>query len=515
MQEEPISDNKRIAKNTIYLYFRMLITLVVGLFTSRIVLNTLGVEDYGINNVVGGVVSMFALFSGAISGSISRFLTFELGKGDLNSLKKVFSTSLTIMVILAIIVFIVAEIIGIWFLNTELQIPPERMEAAHWVFHCAIISFAIGLINMPFNASIISHERMNVYAYMSILDVIFRLSILYLIVISPYDKLKTYSVLGVIVTVIVNIIYMCYCMRKFPECRLKFTFIKRLFNEIFSFATWELIGSSAAILRTQGGNILINIFTKTTLANAAAGIAGTLSGIITGFVSNFTTAFTPQITKLYASQKYNELINIIYMGSKFAPYMMLVLALPVIFNAHYIINLWLGQVPEHTVNFVILTIIFSYNELTARPLITAKLATGKIKIYQIAVGGVLLLTLPIAYIALKLGAPVEAVYAANLLTSIIAVFVRLYMLRGDIPGLDCRDFLINVYCRVVIVAILSSIIPLCSYMLIDHKLYQFLTTSLLSVLSTFTVIYYVGCNKHEKEFIRVRATGIINKILHR
>ena len=508
---EPISSNKRIAKNTIYLYFRMLITMAVGLFTSRVVLNTLGVEDYGINNVVGGVVAMFSLISASISVSIGRFITYELGTGDLEKLKRVFSTSVTIQIILAIIIIIVAEIVGIWFLNNELQIAPDRMVAAHWVFHCSLITFAIGLISLPYNACIVAHEHMNAFAYVSILEVVLKLVIVYLLLISPFDKLETYAVLGVCVAVLIRLIYGWYCKRQFEECTYHFVLDNTLFKQMFGFAGWELVGSSAAILRGQGSDILINIFTKTTVVNAAAGIAATLTGVISGFVGNFTMAFTPQITKLYAAQKFNELLKLLYMGCKFAPYLMLFIALPVFFNARYILNLWLGQVPEHTVNFVLITILFMFNELMARPLITAKLANGVIRNYQIVVGGVLLFTLPLAYIALKLGAPVEAVFIAKLATSIMATFVRLYMLRGDLPGLSIRDFLKNVYLRVIIVGLVAAILPAISYNYINSETIQFISTSIIAVISVAISVYYIGCTKAEQMQLKSQAQKILLK----
>ena len=495
---EEVSSRKRIAKNTVFLYFRMLITMVVGLFTSRVVLNTLGVEDYGINNVVGGVVAMFSLISASISGSIGRFITFELGTGNMEKLKKVFSTSVTIQIILAIIVVIVAEIVGIWFLNNELQINPDRMVAAHWVFHCSLITFAVNLISLPYNACIVAHERMNVYAYISILEVVLKLVIVYMLLISPFDKLETYAVLGVSVAVLIRLIYGWYCKRQFEECTYHFVLDKTLFKQMFGFAGWQLFGSSAAILRGQGSDILINLFTKTTVVNAAAGIAATLTGVISGFVGNFTAAFSPQITKLYAAGKYEELVKIIYMGSKFAPYMLLFLAIPVLFNTELILKVWLGQVPEHTVNFVHITIFYTISELISQPLINAKNATGRIRNYQIVVGGVLLLTLPIAYIALKLGAPVEAVYLAKLLTSMLALYARLYMLKGDIPCLSSFDFFKNVYLRVIFVGLIAAILPAISYIYVSDNIIQFITTTIVAIISSIMSIYFIGCTKVEQ-----------------
>lgn len=499
---EPISDNKRIAKNTMYLYFRMLITMVVGLFTSRVVLNTLGVEDYGINNVVGGVVAMFSLISASISGSIGRFITFELGTGNIEKLKKVFSTSVTIQILLAIVIIVVAEIVGIWFLNNKLEIAPDRMVAAHWVFHCSLITFAIGLISLPYNACIVAHEHMNAFAYVSILEVVLKLIIVYMLLVSPFDKLETYAVLGVIVAIIIRLIYGWYCKRKFVECSYRPILDKSLFKQMFGFAGWQLLGSSAAVLRGQGSDILINLFTKTTIVNAAAGIAATLTSVISGFVGNFTAAFTPQITKLYAAQKFDELVKLIYMGCKFAPYLLLIIALPVFFNARFILELWLGIVPDHTVNFVLITILYMFNELIAQPLINAKNATGNIRNYQIILGFIFLSTLPIAYLALKMGAPIEFVFIAKLLTSVFGMLARLYLLRNDIPGLYIPHFFINVYLRVYCVALVAAVIPMISYLLVDNQIIQFIITSIIAIISTSISVYYIGCTQIEKQQIK-------------
>lgn len=514
-EQQSTSNNKRIAKNTIYLYFRMLITMVVGLYTSRVILNTLGVEDYGINNVVGGVIAMFSLISASISGSIGRFLTFELGRGNMDALKKVFSTSVTIQIILSIIIVVIAEIVGIWFLNNKLQIPADRMYAAHWVFHCSIISFVIGLISLPYNASIISHEKMNVFAYMSILETILKLVIVYMLVISPFDKLITYSVLGIIVNIIMQMIYLSYCKRNFEECTYHFTFYKSLFKQMFGFAGWNFIGSSADILRNQGNNILLNIFSGTTIVNTAAGIAGTLTGVANSFVGGFMTAISPQITKCYASKDYSNLMNLLYRGAKFSAYLLLILAIPIFLNTEIILQLWLGQVPEYTVIFTRLVLIYMITETISRPIINAKNATGKIRNYQVIVGGILLLTLPLSFIFLKFGAPFEAVYIANIITSLLAFIARMCMLRGDIPSWSSSRFFIQVYCRVLIVAVLAIVSTHLITLMIENNAAAYIVISIItSFILTALSIYFVGCNKSEKDFIISHIAKILNRFKH-
>lgn len=506
-------NNRRIAKNTLMLYFRMFIVLIVGLFTSRVVLNTLGIDDYGIYNVVGGLVSMFSLISGSISAAISRFMTYELGRGDMESLKRTFCTSVNVQIMLAVVVFIVAEIIGIWFINNELKIPDGRIYAAHWVFHCSLLTFAVGLISMPYNASIMSHEHMGVYAYITIFETVMKLVIIYALWISPFDKLITYAMLLVVVSLIVQMIYRQYCRRHFEECHYRPVFDRKLFRAMFGFAGWNTIGTSAAVLRSQGNDILLNIFSGGTAVNAAAGIATTITGVVTSFTGSFMTAFNPQITKNYAAGKYDELISLLHRGSKFSAYLLLLFAIPIVLNIEYIIHLWLGIVPEYTVNFVTLILIYTLSEVLSRTLITAKLATGSIRNYQIVVGGVLLFTLPISYTALKLGAPVESVYVANIATSVMAFFARIYMLRGDIPGWSSRRYVSDVYLRVIMVTIVASIAPAAVCMFVDNQLVQLIVSSLVSVVSSSVVVLFMGCSRSEREFIVAKVKAIPSKII--
>lgn len=503
-EQQSTSNNKRIAKNTIYLYFRMLITMVVGLYTSRVILNTLGVEDYGINNVVGGVIAMFSLISASISGSIGRFLTFELGRGNMDALKKVFSTSVTIQIILSIIIVVIAEIVGIWFLNNKLQIPADRMYAAHWVFHCSIISFVIGLISLPYNASIISHEKMNVFAYISIFETSMRLLIVYLLVISPFDKLISYSLLGVFIAIIIQIIYYIYCRHNFEECTYNLSINKSLFKEMFSFAGWGFIGNSADILRNQGNNILLNIFSGTTIVNTAAGIANSLTSIAYSFVGGFMSALSPQITKYYALKDFNNLIKLIYRGAKFSAFLLLILAIPIYLNTEYILFLWLKQIPEYAATFTRLVLIYMITETISRPIIIAKNATGKIRNYQIIVGGTLMLTLPLSYIFLKFGAPFEFVYIANIITSLLAFVARMYMLQGDIPLWSSRNFFVQIYCRVLFVAFTSIIASYYTTLFIENTMAHIIVSIISSLVYTILLIYYIGCNKAEKEFIIIQ-----------
>lgn len=506
------SANSRIAKNAAALYFRMIVTMLVGLYTSRVILQALGVEDYGIYNVVGGFVSMFSLISASISGSISRFLTFELGSGDMAKLKRVFSTSVLVLCGLSALVVIATETIGIWYLHNKMVIPAERMDAAFWVFQISVLSFVISLVNMPYSASIVSHERMDVYAYMSIWDVTLKLVICYAVMVSPIDRLVFYAILLLSVCLVDRLIYAWFCKRHFEECTFHWQFDRALFKEIFGFAGWEFIGSSAAILRGQGGNLLLN-WAGGPVVNAANGIANSITGVVSGFVGNFTQAFNPQITKRYAAGEYDSLMQLLIFGSKYSFYLLFLLALPVALNAEFILQLWLGVVPEHTVWFCRITFVFLLAESISRPIITAKLATGKIRNYQIVVGGVLLLMLPISYIGLKAGLPVEWVAASNALTAIMAVGARMYMLRGDIPCWSSRVYFTKVVLNVLSVSSIAFVLPSISYVMLPAGWINLILTTIVSVLSSIITISYIGCGKGERALIFSKVKSIKAKFI--
>lgn len=502
-------NNKRIAKNTLLLYFRMLFMMAVSLYTSRVVLHTLGVEDFGIYNVVGGVVAMFSVISGSLSSAISRFITYELGKGDKEKLIRIFSSSVTIQLVLGLIILILAEAIGVWFLNAKMTIPTDRMYAANWVFQLSILTFIINLISIPYNAAIIAHEKMSAFAYISILEVVAKLVIVYMLLWSPFDKLIFYAILMASVALIIRFVYGYYCKRHFEECTYHFIFDKELLKKMFGFAGWNFIGATSAVLRDQGGNIVINLFCGPAV-NAARGIAYQVNSAISGFVSNFMMALNPQITKSYAAGNKEYMMTLIHQGARLSFYILLILSLPVIINAHYILTLWLKIVPDHTTLFVQLVLIFAMSESISNPLITAMLATGNIRNYQIVVGGLQMMNLPISYILLRNGCMPETVLIVAICISQCCLASRLYMLRGMI-GLSVREYMSKVYFNVLAVTILSAIIPcLLSYYL-NETFINFITICVISVICTFSVIYFVGCNRNERQFILSKITAIKSK----
>ena len=393
----------KIARNTLMLYVRMLVLMLVGLYTSRVVLGALGEDDFGVYNVVGGVVSMFTIISGALNSAVSRFITFEMGKGSDAQLNKVYSTAVTIQLILAAVVVLLAEPLGLWFIDNKMTIDPSRIPAARWVLHFSLLAFVINLMSVPQMASITAHEHMSAYAYIGILDGLLRLGVAFLILHSPIDRLIYYAALMAGVVLIVRLAYGLYCRLHFEECRYRPVFDRPLIREMFSFAGWNFIGVTSGVLRDHGGNILVNLFSGPAV-NAARGVAVQLNGAVQGFVTNFMTAVNPQITKSYAAGEKEYMFSLVRRSSRMSFFLLFLIALPVIFNADYLLSIWLKEVPEHSSLFVQLFLIFALSESFSNPMITAMLATGNIRNYQLVVGGIQLLNLPVSYVCLRMGA---------------------------------------------------------------------------------------------------------------
>lgn len=504
-------NTKRIAKNTLMLYGRMLFSMLVSLYTSRVVLQALGVEDYGIYNVVGGVVAMFSIVSNSLSSSVSRFLTFELGKGDTDGLKRVFSTSLSIQLVLAGIIVVLAETIGLWFLNTHMTIPANRLYAANWVFHASVLTFVINLLSVPFSASIVSHERMSAFAYIGILDVVLRLLIVLFIAYSGlgFDRLIIYALLLVGVVCIMQAIYWRYCTRHFEECRLKLSFDVDYWKEMSSFAGWNFIGCTAGLLKDQGVNILLNLFLGP-IINAARGIANTVNNVLSSFAGNFMTALNPQITKSYAAGDYSYMFSLVERGSRFSYYILLLFALPMLFEADFVLTLWLNHYPSHTVNFVRLILLVTMCDILSNTLINLQNATGKIRNYQLAVGGMLLMNFPLSYICLKIGFQPESTLIVALIVAVACLFLRLLFLRKMV-GLSIRRYLHKVCGNVMCVTLAAAVLPTLLYLQMADGVLRFLLMCMLTALCSATAIYFIGCSRNERDFIKSRIVLIRQK----
>lgn len=507
---ENSTNSKRIAKNTLLLYFRMLLLMLISLYTSRVVLNALGVEDYGIYNVVGGVVMMSSMLSGSLNAAISRYLTFELGTGNSERLKKVFSCSLTIQFCIAFIVIIMAETIGLWFLNEKMVIPEDRLFAANWCFQFSVVNFAINLIWVPYNAAIIAHERMSAFAYISISEAIGKMVVAWSIVFNPIDRLIFYALMVTAIAGAISFVYIFYCKKHFEECSYRFIIDKNLLKQIFGFAGWNFIGSSASILRDQGGNIIINLFCGPAV-NAARGITTKVNTVINGFVQNYMVAMNPQIIKSYAEGDKHYMMILLYKGARFSYYLLLLLSLPVLLNTQYILNIWLAIVPEHTANFVQLILVFALHESLANPLITAMLATGDIKKYQICAGGLNLLNLPVSYVALKMGYPPETVFIVAIIFSFVVQAVRLVLLR-DMINLSIRGYLQKVYLNIFFVSLLALFLPVLLNLYFERSFYHFLSVSSITVVWTLVVVLLCGLDKSERASLLKRVSVYCKRV---
>ena len=504
-------NNKRIAKNTLLLYFRMLLLMVVSLYTSRVVLNALGVEDFGIYNVVGGVVAMFSVISGSLSAAISRFITFELGRGDSAGLKKTFSAAVTIQLILSLVIVVLIDTVGVWFLNAKMTIPADRLAAANWVLQFSIVTFVINLISVPYNATIIAHERMSAFAYISIFEAAGKLAIAFLITAFPIDRLMFYAILMCVVAVSVRLMYGYYCKKHFTECVYSFYWDKNLLKRMFGFAGWQFFGSGSYILMTQGVNILLNIFYGP-VVNAARGIAVQVDGVVQQFVNNFTTAINPQITKSYAANDNEYMFNLIYSGAKYSFFLVLLMSVPIILETETILYLWLKNVPEHTVSFLRLILAIELLYVLSNTMMTAMLATGRIKKYQIIVGGTGMLVFPLSWIFFKFGFAPEVAFVIQFIIFVVQLIYRLFLLHSMI-GMPVKDFIHKVIIRAMVVAFISFLIPsIIHYFINCDGIFKLILVVIISLLSTIVTIYYAGLTDNEKNFAY---KAIKSKFIHK
>lgn len=499
--------NHRLAINTIFLYFRMLFTMLISLYTSRVVLKTLGVDDYGIYNVVGGIVSLFSIISAALSGSIARFITFELGFNNSAKLNIIFSTSINIQIIFAFIIILLSEIGGIWFISNEMSISVDKVYTAIWVLQCSIFTFAINIISVPYNAALIAHENMKVFAYISIIETILKLLIVYVLYISTYNKLITYSLLLLGVSVFIRLLYGIYCKKRYEECQYHFIFDKKVFKEMASFAGWNFIGASSFILRDQGVNIVINIFFGPAV-NAARAISTQVSNAVLNLGNSFMSALNPQITKSYANSDFEYTSNLIIYGAKISFFLLFIISLPIIIETEAILQMWLSIVPKYGCIFVKLMLFFSLCESIASPMTTALLATGKIKYFQIIVGGLQILNFPLSYLLLHKGMQPETTIIIAIAISHLCLVTRLIMINKEI-NLSIRCFIFKTYIPIVLVVTFSFLFPLGMQYLLKNDNYRVIITIISCFISTIFWVYVLGCSKHEKLIVKDKIKKVL------
>lgn len=480
------------------LYVRMLFMMFMGLYTSRLVLQTLGESDYGIYNVIGGVVAMFAIISGALNSAVSRFITFEMGKGESAQLNKVYSTAVIIQFVLAAVVVTVAEPVGLWFIEKEMTISPDRIPAAKWVLHFSLLSFIFNLMSVPQMASITAHEKMSAYAWIGILDGLLRFGVAILISCSGHDRLVVYAILMAAAVLIVRIAYGIYCRLHFPECRFRLIFDRPLMKEMFSFAGWNFIGVTAGVLRDHGGNILVNVFSGSVAINAARGVALQLSNAVQSFVTNFMTAVNPQITKSYAAGEKDYMFSLMRKSSRMAYYLLLIIVLPVIFNVDYLLSIWLDEVPAGAASFARLFLILALSESLSGPLMTGMQATGNIRDYQIVVGGLIMLNFPVSYMFLKAGAGPEITVVVSIVISQICLFARLYMLHRQVD-FPVSEFLKRVYLNIIIVTLTAVVLPVALMRYMPAGLAGFLLSVILCVGCAGLAVLLKGCSSAERK----------------
>jgi O-antigen/teichoic acid export membrane protein len=504
-------NNKRIAKNTIALYLRTLLTLVIGLYTSRVVLNTLGVTDYGIYNVVGGVITMLNFLTSAMGAASSRFITYDLGKGDKAVMKRTFGNIKTIHLLLAIIILVFGESIGLWFVMNKMQIPAERMNAALWVYQISIFTSMLSVISVPYNAAIIAHEHMKAFAYIGVVDALLKLGIVYLLYMIPFDKLIIYAILFFCVLAIDRIIYNLYCTRHFEETRTKFAFDKKTFKEIFSFASWTMNGCLASVGATQGVNILLNLFFGPAV-NAARGIAVEVQNGVKSFCYKFQIALNPQLTKCYAQNNLHDMHKLLRISSKFSFYLLLFLSLPIFFETPLILKWWLITVPEHTINFVRLILCLTLLNALSNPLVVSVHSTGHIKRFQIIEGSILLCILPFEYVILKLfDVFPEIVFLIHIFIELCAQYARIRIVLPMIE-MDIDSYIKDVIFPILKVLIISPILPFIFYLSMEQSVNSFFIICSISAISVVFSSYLVGCNKHEKVILNNKISKYINKI---
>jgi len=487
-------NDKRIAKNTLLLYFRMLLTMAVSLYTSRVVLNTLGVDDFGIYGVVGGIIAMFGFLNTSMAGATSRFITFELGKKDYERLAKTFSAALTVHFIIAIIILLIGETAGLWWLEHKLVIAPDRMDAARWVFHLSVLASMINITQAPYNAAIIAHERMSVYAYVEILNSLLKLGIVYLLVVGNFDKLILYAVLTLCVTIIITTIYKIYCTRNFAESHYKFRWDKEIIKPMIAFSGWDLCGSFSYLSKTQGINILLNLFFGT-IVNAAYGISTTIQAVINQFSSNFMTAVRPQITKLYANNEIEKMQRLMFNASKISFFLIFLLSLPLIIETKFILEIWLIRVPDYAIPFCRLLLLTLWISAMFIPVQYAVQATGKIKRMTLTISTVYILVLPISYFCFKSGFEPASAFVINLIITFCGCQVYIWALHKNIPRISLLSFYTKVMSVCLISGLLSSLVPFCIHFIMDEGWGRLTCVFAGEIITAFIVGYFFILSK--------------------
>ena len=494
-----MTNTSRIAKNTLFLYFRQILIMLVSLYTVREVLDVLGAEDYGIYNVVAGVVVAFGFLSGAMATASQRYFAFDIGKGDIKHLSTTFSVTFQIYLLIAVTVIVLAETAGLWLVNHKLVIPPARMAAAGWIYQAAVASFLLTLMTAPYMAAIIAHENMKVYAYASVAETLLKLGTVFFLKVLPFDKLSLYGTLLAAVALVNTGIYRLYCRRNYEECRGRPVRDRVLFKEMLGYSGWNLFGAGVGVAKNHAVNVLLNLSFGPAV-NAARGISAQAGSAVTSFASNFSTAMRPQVIKSYAAHEKDACLTLVYRGCKMTFFLMWALTLPLCLEMDFVFRLWLKKPPEGSALFTRLTLIDSLLECISYQIMTLAQATGKIRLYQGIVGGILLLNLPVSYVALNLGAPAWSVFAAGICVTAIASVARLIIVKY-LAGLSMRRFCARVLFPCMGVCIASSALPFFVFRSLGESAFRFLVTSAVSVFAVGLSVLFIGLSKAERQSV--------------
>lgn len=510
MSETNRTSNKTIAKNTLLLYVRMFLTMIIGLYTSRIVLQVLGVDDYGVYNVVGGFVFLLSYIKCGFSTATQRYLNFALGQGDKEALRNIFSNSLTIYLIFSLITIEIAETFGLWYLNNHIVIAPDRVVAANWVFQCAMLMMVIEMIGIPYNTSVIVHEHMNVYAIISIIDCILRLAVVFALMASPFDNLIFYALLMLLASIIVLGLYIIYCKKHFFECQFKFILDKSLLKNMFIFQGWSALGTLGFSFKDQVINIILNNILGPALS-AARAIANQVSGAINQFSTNVVTAVSPQITQRYAAGELEESRRLVYASSKFSFFLMAIVVVPLVLNLRYVLQLWLGEVPGFAYEFVIIILVGTLIASLAAPVTTALMATGKIRTFQIGISVIFLTEIPVTYYFLKLGYEPHIALMPCILTQFAGVVFRFWVLQRQVPGYSLRYFYLQIVLRSLAIVAIAYAIGYYLQQFCGQGFIRLIASSLVSVVLLSVLIYLMGMSRDERLLVRTYAKDYIYK----
>lgn len=498
--------NKRIAKNTLVLYLRTFVSLIISFYTSRIVLSALGVVDFGIFTVVGGIVIMFSFLNNAMSVGTQRFLSIEIAKNDLNRLNSIFNNSISLHLLIAVLVVLLSETIGLWFLNNYINIPVDKLKTANWVFQFAVFSFFVSILTVPYYSIIVSYEKLSVVASLTILETFLKLIIAISLLYIEDDRLFFYSFLVFLVTFLIRLCYYIYSRKNIISVRYRFDFDRKLFKPMFFYNNWNLVGNVSSVTYNQGTNILLNIFFGP-IVNASRGVSYQLSNSIFGFVSNFQIAVNPQIIKSFAIGDYSYLHKLVISGAKFSYFLLFLLVLPLSLEIDFFLKLWLGEVPEYTPTFCRLILLMTLIDSISGTLGSAAQASGKIKLYQFLVGMIQILILPISYIFFKMKFEPYSVFIISNIMFIISLCVRLIIICPLIQLSRVRYFKM-VLLRLMFVSLLSLLVPYWIITNIDFSLMRVVYVIFFSLLSSCILIYFLGLNNQERNFIK----NLFNKI---